>query len=89
MQFQKMEKPQGWAEQQAVEIRRDWITFLAKRLGIDTNVHRGAELETMLVKKMLSNAVSVEAVRVVWCGTVQQQYNSSTTPYSYEGITHS
>lgn len=57
MQFQRMPKPPGWQEQQAVEIRRDWITYLAKGMGIDTDVHKGHELETLVVRKMLEQAV--------------------------------
>lgn len=57
MQFQRMPKPPGWQEQQAVEIRRDWITYLAKGMGIDTEMHKGHELETLVVRKMLEQAV--------------------------------
>lgn len=40
-----------------MEIRRDWITYLAKGMGIDTEVHKGHELETLVVRKMLEQAV--------------------------------
>ena len=57
VQFQRMPKPPGWQEEQAVEIRRDWITYLAKGMGIDTKVHTGHELETLVVRRMLEQAV--------------------------------
>ncbi|CAM9246680.1 unnamed protein product, partial [Ascophyllum nodosum] len=56
VQFQRMPKPPGWQEEQAVEIRRDWITYLAKGMGIDTKVHTGHELETLVVRRMLEQA---------------------------------
>lgn len=55
VQFQKMPKPPGWQAQQAV--RRDWITFLAKGLGIDTELYTGPELVNQLARKMMEQAV--------------------------------
>ena len=52
-----MTKPSGWQEQQAVEIRRDWIAYLAKGMGIDTEARTGADLETLVVRRMLEQAV--------------------------------
>lgn len=57
VQFQKMEKPAGWQEEQAVEIRRDWIAYLADGMGIDAPGATGAELETLVVQRMLEQAV--------------------------------
>lgn len=57
MQFQKMPKPAGWQEEQAVEIRRDWISYLAGGMGIDAEGVPGAELETLVVRRMLEQAV--------------------------------
>lgn len=56
-----MEKPPGWEAEQAVEIRRDWISFLSRAMGIDTELVQGAELETLLVRKMLEQAVRCRA----------------------------
>lgn len=58
VQLQRMAKPPGWEAEQAVEIRRNWIAFLADGLGINTELITGAELEALLVKKMLEQAVS-------------------------------
>lgn len=52
-----MEKPPGWQEEQAVEIRRDWIAYLADGMGIDAPGATGAELETLVVQRMLEQAV--------------------------------
>ncbi len=57
MQFQKMQKPAGWQEEQAVEIRRDWISYLADGMGIDAKGATGVELETLVVRRMLEQAV--------------------------------
>lgn len=63
MQLERMAKPAGWEAEQTVQIRRDWITFLANGMGIDTEAVTGTELETLLVRKMLEQAVSPESVR--------------------------
>lgn len=52
-----MEKPPGWQEEQAVEIRRDWIAYLADGMGIDAPGATGAELEALVVRRMLEQAV--------------------------------
>lgn len=52
-----MEKPAGWQEEQAVEIRRDWIAYLAEGMAIDAPGATGAELETLVVRRMLEQAV--------------------------------
>lgn len=52
-----MQKPDGWQDEQAVEIRRDWIAYLAEGMGIDADV-TGPELETLVVRRMLDHAVS-------------------------------
>lgn len=52
-----MQKPAGWQEEQAVEIRRDWIAFLADGMGIDTRGATGADLEALVVRTMLEQAV--------------------------------
>ncbi|CBN76857.1 conserved unknown protein [Ectocarpus siliculosus] len=51
-----MQKPAGWQEEQAVEIRRDWIAFLADGMGIDTRGATGADLEALVVRTMLEQA---------------------------------
>ena len=56
-----MEKPAGWQEEQAVEIRRDWIAYLANGMGIDAPGVTGAELETLVVRRMLEQAVRTHA----------------------------
>lgn len=60
MQFQKMPKPAGWQEEQAVEIRRDWISYLAKGMGIDAKGVTGVELEALVVRRMLEQAVRAQ-----------------------------
>ncbi|CAM9978639.1 unnamed protein product, partial [Scytosiphon promiscuus] len=56
VQFQKMPKPPGWQEEQAVEIRRDWIAYLADGMGIDDEGVTSAELEALVVGRMLEQA---------------------------------
>eukprot|EP00903_Cladosiphon_okamuranus_P008377 g8055.t1 len=51
-----MEKPAGWQEEQAVEIRRDWIAYLADGMGIYAPDATGAELEALVVRRMLEQA---------------------------------
>lgn len=63
-----MEKPDGWQEEQAVEIRRDWIAYLAEGMGIDAPGATGAELETLVVRRMLEQAViRVSRTRRIAC----------------------
>lgn len=64
VQFQKMEKPPGWQQEQAVEIRRDWIAYLADGMGIDAPGATGPELETLVVRRMLEQAVRLPVLTV-------------------------
>lgn len=57
VQFQKMKKPAGWQDEQAVEIRRDWISYLANAMSLDTEGATGPELEAMVVRRMVEQAV--------------------------------
>ncbi|CAM9992196.1 unnamed protein product, partial [Discosporangium mesarthrocarpum] len=54
--FKKMKKPIGWEGEQAVEIRRDWISYLAKHMGLDSTARSGVALENLVVRKMLERA---------------------------------